>query len=279
MKLYYLADFFVEDIPGGGAELSDSAIMDYLDKDFTKIKSQEVESIDEDGFYVVGNRSLLPHQHYAPLCRLGNYIIIEHDFQFLEHRNPYVYEDGVAPDGDVKVLYKNFYARAKAVFFQTSFQQSLFEKNKIDGNFINLGTTPYSPADFKLFTDIITDPPLTINKAFAIVESSNEIKNTQGALEFCKGNNFNFGLVPSGQTRESFLRCLMQYATLVFFPTRPESCSRLATEARVLGLNVITTPTYGAPLEPWFKLTKRALISELKTIIEKGIKNISDQLP
>ena len=38
MSLYYLADFFVEDIPGGGAELSDAAILDYLGRDFIKIK-------------------------------------------------------------------------------------------------------------------------------------------------------------------------------------------------------------------------------------------------
>jgi len=37
MTLYYLADFFAEDIPGGGAELSDAAIMDYLQQDFIKV--------------------------------------------------------------------------------------------------------------------------------------------------------------------------------------------------------------------------------------------------
>jgi hypothetical protein len=279
MRLYFLSDFFVEDIPNGGAELSDAAIMDYLQRDFVKLKANEVTEIDPDGFYVVSNRSLLSPSMIRKLCELKNYLIIEHDFQFLPHRNPYLYADALAPKRDIPTQARTFYKEAKAVFFQTSFQQNLFEKNGIVGNFINLQTTPYSPSDFKLFKSIVKDSSPVISKAFAVVDSSNSIKNTKGAVKFCKDNNFSCALVPSGQSREDFLRTLGRYATLVFFPTRPESCSRLATEARILGMNVVTTPTYGAPLEEWFSLTGKPLILKLETIIEEGIKTISNYLP
>jgi len=279
MTLYYLADFFAEDIPGGGAELSDAAIMDYLQQDFIKVKSNEITNVDSKGFYVISNRSLLSRDLMARFCMLQNYIIIEHDFQFLEHRNPYLYKDAVAPDRDIPAIYRDFYKRAKAVFFQTAFQRDLFERNGIKGHFINLKTTPYSKDDIQLFKNLVESPTPITTKAFAIIDSSNEIKNTKGAVKFCNDNNFSCALIPSGQTRESFLRTLGGYAALVFFPTRPESCSRLATEARILGLNVITTPTYGAPLEHWFSLTGKPLISKLETIIEVGINKISSYLP
>lgn len=280
-NVFYLADFFQGDAVAGGAELSDAAIIEHLDIPITKLRYNEIEPIEKDSFYIVGNRSLFPQFVFDKLCYYKNYIIIEHDYQFVSGpgngRNPYVFSGAVVP-----TMFKHrldFYKNAKAIFFQTELQKSLFEKNDVEGTFISMSTTPYSTEEFKFFRDLVVKCGGPKTRRFAVMESNKEIKNTKGAVDYCINSKLDFDLIPP-LDRASFLEKLSEYSALVFFPFTPESCSRLATEARILGLNLITPPIYGAPLEPWYKLTGMELVDELERItLEKSIPAIQSFLP
>jgi len=280
-EVVYLADFFVEDKLAGGAEMSDAAIIEHLNIPIRRVRYNEIEEVDRDCFYIVANRSLFRPKILDKLTYYKNYIIVEHDYQFVSGpgngRNPYMFEDGIVPP-----MYKSqldFYKNAKAVFFQTGLQKSLFEQNKVEGNFISLCTTPYSNSEFAFFRKLVRENQGPRTRKFAVMESPKEIKNTKGAVDYCIKAKLDFAMIPP-MDRESFLSKLAEYSALVFFPMTPESCSRLATEARILGLNMITPPIYGAPGEDWFSLTGEKLVDELERItVDKSIPAIKEYLP
>jgi hypothetical protein len=279
--IVYLADFFEDDDLAGGAEMSDAAIIEHLNLPITKLRYNEIEEVDADSFYIVGNRSLFSFGILDRLTYLKNYIIIEHDYQFISGpgngRNPYAFKDSIVPPMFKSHL--DFYKNAKAVFFQTSFQKDIFEKNEVQGNFISLSTTPYSSKEFAFFRKLISENAGPKTRKFAVVESNKEIKNTKGAVDYCINCKLDFDLIPPME-RHAFLRKLSEYSALVFFPFTPESCSRLATEARILELNMVTPPIYGAPGEPWFLMKGTKLVDELERItLEESIPAIKSFLP
>tara|TARA_R110002051_G_scaffold221410_1_gene285022 strand:- start:8169 stop:9023 length:855 start_codon:yes stop_codon:yes gene_type:complete len=280
-EVVYLADFFVEDQLAGGAEMSDAAIIEHLDTPIKRVRYNEIEEVDKDCFYIVANRSLFRPKILDKLTYYKNYIIVEHDYQFISGpgngRNPYIFEGALVPP-----MYKShldFYKNAKAVFFQTEFQKGLFEKNNVEGNFISFGTTPYSNKEFSFFRKLVRENKGPRTRKFAVMESNNDIKNTKGAVDYCIKAKLDFDMIPP-MKRESFLLKLAEYSALVFFPMTPESCSRLATEARVLGLNMITPQIYGAPGEAWFSLTGEDLVDELERItVEVSMPTLKEYLP
>ena len=280
-ELFWLADFFVGDDLCGGAELSDEAIIERLELPVTKLRYNQLDSqIKKDRFYIVSNRSLFSPFDLKKLEKYKNYIVIEHDYQFVvgpgNGRNPYLFPDAVVPS--VWQGHLDFYKNAKAVFFQTAFQKHLFEVNKVEGNFISMSTTPYSIEDFKFFRKMLEYREQPTTRKFAIVDSEKDIKNTEGAVKYCEMNKLDYELIPSME-RVDFLRKLAEYPALVFLPKTPESCCRLVTEARILGLNVITPPTYGAPHEEWFKLSGVSLVDELERItLEESLPTIKQYI-
>ena len=141
-----------------------------------------------------------------------------------------------------------------------------------------MSTTPYSIEDFKFFRKMLEYREQPTTRKFAIVDSEKDIKNTEGAVKYCEMNKLDYELIPSME-RVDFLRKLAEYPALVFLPKTPESCCRLVTEARILGLNVITPPTYGAPHEEWFKLSGVSLVDELERItLEESLPTIKQYI-
>jgi purine nucleoside phosphorylase len=51
-----------------------------------------------------------------------------------------------------------------------------------------------------------------------------------------------------------FLSRLGSYKRIVFFPQTPETLSRIAVEARMMGMAVVTNQNVGATKEKWFGL-------------------------
>ena len=57
------------------------------------------------------------------------------------------------------------------------------------------------------------------------------------------------------------------FKSFIFFPEIPETCSRILTEAKMLGLEVITNSNSGAYHESWFKLNGQELTDYFRNII------------
>lgn len=273
--VYYVSDFFKEEEAFGGAGMSDYACMQRLsnryDIIFKHISYKTLRPIDPKSFYIVSNRSLFPSAYLGEL-RKANYIIHEHDYQFdkgfpgTDGRNPYAYNsEGLVPEEYKMEL--AFYNNAKAIFLQTDFHKSIYDLNNIGHNRISLKTTFFSVEEISLLRKVLSEK-VTYTRSFCVLASGVWLKGVKEAEQLCKNNNWDFGYLHHSDTREEFLNDLSKYSTLVFLPLTPESCCRLVMEARMLGLNVITSRNYGAPLSSWFNLKEEALISTIDDIME-----------
>lgn len=275
----FVADFFAHEEDYGGAAMVDKAIMDKLNINFDFISYKNLKPLRDDTFYIIANRSLFPRQ-YLNSFKKNNYIVLEHDSQFdkgmpgTPGRNPYLYNpEGIVPDQYKQDL--KFYENAKAVLFQTEFQKNLFEKNNVHGNFINLSSTIFSDDDLNLLREI-NSRSIIPQRKYCIMNSKVYLKGTPQAINFCKENNLDFDLIEPNKNRKELFEKLSSYSTLVFIPLSPESCCRLVMEARMLGLNIITTKNYGASTSPWFRLSGNLLIDEIENLNKLAINKIKE---
>jgi len=280
-NLCYVADFFAHEENYGGAAMVDKAIMDRLNKKFDLISYKNIKPIRNDTFYIIANRSLFPRDYLNSFKR-NQYIIIEHDSQFdkgrpgTNGRNPYMYNtEGIVPNEFKQDL--EFYKKARKVFLQTDFHKNLFHLNNIEGNLESLKSTIFSNEDFELIRKV-NKMNITPSRKYCILNSNVWLKGTPQAIEFCLHNNLEFDLIQPNKDRGQFFSKLSEYSTLVFFPLSPESCCRLVMEAKMLGLNIITSKNYGASTSDWFKLSGEKLISEIQSLNDKSITIIEESL-
>ena len=112
----------------------------------------------------------------------------------------------------------------------------------------------------------LTDEPK--EDAFSILNSPIPHKNTSGAVRYCESLGLSYNLVSSPDYRE-FLKKLAQCDKYVFIPQTPETLSRVAVEARMMGMEVHTTPQLGATSEAWFSESGHALIDIMRRRAEE----------
>jgi len=248
MKPILINDLLLEDIPSGGVEHVDDTVAKVLDLD--RVRSDDMTSFDQNAMYVVSNIARFTREKIEQLIKC-NYIIIEHGYQFLNKpRRVCRFKDFIVPR-ELRINY-DLYAKAKAVFVQTTEHLNMFNINDVKANFINLKSSLWSNADLDLLDELRkTD----LKPVYSIYKSINGIKNTRGAIQYCNDNNLPYELIGNKNTRREFLECLSRNKSLVFLPTpHNETFSRLVVEARCMGIEVITTKTYGAVLEDWYDM-------------------------
>ena len=130
MKILFIADFFANEINGGG-ELNNSVLVDLLNSKGYEVSCinshlvSEYNILSSDAI-VVSNFINLSEQNKKNLQR-KKYVIYEHDHKYLRNRNPATYKNFKAPSQAI-VNYE-FYKHAKAVFCQSKFHADIVKKN------------------------------------------------------------------------------------------------------------------------------------------------------
>ena len=98
---------------------------------------------------------------------------------------------------------------------------------------------------------------------YSIMDSSIGHKNTFDAVKYCEFNDFEYELIPALEYQH-FLERLGANKSLVFLPKTPETLSRIAVEARMMGMSVVTNKNLGASKEGWFSLKGIDLINVMR---------------
>ena len=265
MKFVIVADFFLDDIVGGG-ELNNEELIRRLlfnGHDVHKIRSHKVDTefIDSSSNlnYIISNFwNLSEKSKKAIQNQKVKYIIYEHDHKYLHNRDPAIYKDFIAPKDEI--INYEFYKNAIATLCQSSFHKGIVQRNLELDNIISLGGNIWSDESLEKISDFCTRPKTA---SCAIMDSQISHKNTQGAVLYCKKNNLPYELIPPCNYHE-FLEKLSKHDSLVFFPQTPETLSRVVVEARMMGMKIITNNLVGASQEEWFKLKGQELINEIK---------------
>ncbi len=271
----FVADFFADEVPGGG-ELNNEVLIRELSKRFVvkKIKSNELQNLEQYKKHkiIVANFINLSESVKKDLSCRGNYAIYEHDHKYLKTRNPATYRNYIAPKD--QIINEDFYLNANAVLCQSEFHKQIMLKNLNINNVINLSGNLWD----ELSRDYLIFGAQNQKKSrAAIMLTNNWHKNTKGAVEYCKKNQIEFELLLPN-VHEKFLQQMSKNKSFVFLPKTPETLSRVAVEARMMNLSLVTNDNLGATSEEWFNLKGEELIDyvfkEMKHQIVKKIEKI-----
>ena len=260
--IVFIADFFADQVLGGG-ELNNEVFINHcvkLNYNIQKINSNKV-SIDfirsnSNCFFIVANFVGLKKECMDFLTEKCTYVIYEHDHKYLKSRDPAIYTDFLAPKEEI--INYDFYKQAINVFCQSSFHQSIVEKNTGLSNVVNLSGNLWDDASLGVMRTISKKPKQDI---YAIMNSPIPHKNTRECVEYCEIKGLRYILVSSSNYFE-FLSSLGNNKKLLFLPKTPETLSRVVVEARMMGIAVTTNKLVGAAYEPWFALKGEEMIEE-----------------
>ncbi len=257
MKVAFVADFFANEICGGG-ELNNEELIQMIRASghyVSKIKAKDfgIKHFTHDK-YIISNYVSLSSGAKEILQEKGRYSILEHDHQYLSNRNPAGYENFIATFDDIINL--NFYEKATKVYCQSQYHVDIVKRNLNIDNIVNLGGNLWSLETLDFIEKLSLEKK---SDKTAILNSVIPNKNTSTCISFCIRAKKDYELISSSDNRE-FLRQMSLCKELVFLPNSPETLSRLVVEARMLGLTVITNKLVGAAKEEFFKMKGRELI-------------------
>jgi len=262
MKIVFISDFFETDLIGG-AELNDGVLIEYLIKSGFEVECVKSNTLTFDkavlnNNYIISNFVGLK-ERVKQVIMLKKYIIYEHDHKYLKNRDPSIYPKFKAPE--TEIINKQFYEKAEKVIVLSKICKQVIEKNLNLTNVVSIGCSLWS--DKKLdFIEALLEEKKT--KDYCIIKSSNPIKGTKEAIQFCNAKNYSYDLI--GPTSEKDLLAQMsKYEHFVFIPKVLETLSRVVVEAKMLECKVLTRKNLiGAASEDWFEMSGKNLINKMR---------------
>lgn len=263
MKFVFIADFFLDQIVGGG-EINNEELISLLIKNGHEVKSINSHLVTlsfleeyKDYSFIISNFVRLSEKARDGLLK-RKYIIYEHDHKYLATRNPAEFKDYLAPKEEI--INYEFYKAAIAVFCQTDFHKSIVKKNLKLNNIVSVGGNLWSIEHLNLLEEISEKEKAD---TCAIMNSPILHKGTHDAVLYCKSLGLDYALI-NFDTPYEFLKKLGGHKTLVFFPKTPETLSRIVAEARMMGMKTRTTKNIGAIHEEWFSHKGEDLVSIMR---------------
>lgn len=259
-EVIFIADFFVEQVVGGG-ELNNEELINLLkDSSFVVTKYQShlvnVETIQDNlnSFFIISNFINLNQDCRQLLTNNAHYIIYEHDHKYLASRNPATYKNFKAPTAELRNYF--FYKEAQKVVCQSHFHQEIIEKNLGTDNVVTVAGNLWS---LDTLEHLRTLAARQKEDRCSIMDSPIPHKNTIKAKVYCDNKGLLFDLVADSDPIK-FLEKLGKNRVFVFFPGTPETLSRVVVEARMMGMAIRTNDLVGASREGWFSFKGEELI-------------------
>ena len=281
MKYLICSDFFIDDFVGGAA-LNDEELFNILKdrgEDVEKVKTSSIgtQFLDDnkDNIFIISNFFGLIPEVKEEIQKL-KYIIIAHDYKFVEHTNPALYKDFLVTQNEI--INKEFYRNAKAIICQSSFQQEIYNKNLTEIKTLNFSGNLWSDETLEYLSSLST---VEKKEVVSVVKSPYPQKGVPESIKFCIENRFDYELVED-KDYHVFLSKLSQNAGLSFLPLTPETFSRVVMECKMMKIKVFTSDMIGASYEPWFDKMGNELIEVMKgkkEEIYQIIKKLSDNPP
>jgi hypothetical protein len=268
-NLVFIADMFRSDFLGG-AESNDHILINHLESITPNLQLINCQAltpnhIEEGDFFIISNFVFLSEAN-KELLKEKSYIIYEHDHKYIKTRDPSVFPGFQIPED--QVINKEFYANAKMVVVLSSICKEILQKTLQIDNVFSIGCSLWSDNRLDYIKTLIGEEK---NEKYAILQSSNPIKNTSRAITFCNKNNIEFDLIePCGE--EELLKQLAKYEGLVFIPGVLETFSRISAEAKMLNCKLATNPRLlGFGSEKIFNMTGESLIEEIRKRKNKAL--------
>ena len=275
-KIIFLQDFFAHQI-NGGAELHDKIVIDYFDNNgllFECVNSAAITTDyikrNVDKVWFISNFAFLKNVHKALISKSCNYLIYEHDYKFIDVRNPIFFDNFEVPS--INKININFYKSAKKVICLSKMHREIFEKNLDLDNIENINCSMWSDKDLDLFIGL---QDVQKNHKYCIISSSNPIKKTPESIQFCKNKGIEFELISSPDYHK-FMKTMAKYKGLVFMTGHPEPTPRVAIEAKMLNCSFVSQKhLIGVAHEDYFHLKGIDMINEVRKMRDEALIKIT----
>ncbi len=267
----FVSDFFVEDLVGG-AELTSEALIQSCSKRCYKLHSASLtEGLVEASpgkYWIFGNFLGAPKPGIQAVVESGaHYSVIEFDWKYCRFRSPQrcgMTKSGKVctcistPDGQ---FVRGFYQEADKLFWMSKTQRDeclqRMEMSLDDSKHLVQGST-WSQEDLLFLKSLREDKETQREETWIVQDSPNEIKNTQGTIEYCKTNKIPYRLLGGLKPRD-FLVEMRKNTGLVFHPLDYDTCPRVVVEAKLLGLRLDLNSNVMHQHDPWFQETSNII--------------------
>ena len=273
-KIIFVADFFVNEIFGGGEIVNDEIIkaLEKNNHDVHKVKCTDLTIEMIDCSLIIANFIQLPMGIKLHLEKNCSYSIIEHDHKYVEERDVSDYNNYLVPPN--KIINREFYKNAEYVYCQSKLHSDIVSKNIGLNNVVNLSTSIWSDEHLDIIEKSITDKKVPRT---AILNSNNPIKNTNLCIEYCESKNIKYDLIGPSEYEE-LMHTMAKYEKVLVLPGVLETFNRFLVEARMLGCKVTTDNKNGSTSEEWFsRLKGKELLDFIRASKESFIENFTQE--
>lgn len=267
MKIFFIADFFVDKLFAGGGEKSNDEFInqcrklnnEVITKESYYVTLEEIKKMNEDGYrFIIANFLLLHTEVLNYITKNCKYIIIEHDHKYLESRNPGLYRNFIAPKSDIRFI--EFYKNSIKIICQSNLHKEIMQKNLELDNIMTINGNFWSDDELKYIEE--NRELIKKSSLCCIIDySGNLSKGTDLAIQYCISNKLPYKLINVMPFR-FYIDEISRHHTFVFIPRTPETFSRIIVEAKMLGTNIKTIKKLiGACNEEWWdKYSSKELI-------------------
>jgi hypothetical protein len=274
-NIIFLQDFFIEHTLGG-AELHDQVVLEYFIENqrlYDKCRTMELDinyvKKNKDKVWFISNFSALNNRIKAYLTKHCEYLIYEHDYKFINVRNPIGFNNFLAPERNKINI--NFYRKAKKTICLSKMHREIFDKNLGFDNIVNINCSMWSDSDLELIQVLCETKK---NDKYAVINNPNPLKKTKETVEFCKSKGVKYDLIASKNYQE-FLKILSKYKGLIFRTGHPEPTPRVAIEAKMLNCDFISQKKLiGVAHEEYFSLSGKEMILEVRKMRDQALEKI-----
>lgn len=237
MKILFIADWFTDQFPNGGAEIANDVIIENLTNQgynvvCRKTGETNTDEINAAELVLVANFLLLSEELKKYLTDNSRYVIIEHDFKMLVARCPLKYK-GYYPKQEI--INQDFYNKAVKVICQSERHAQTVKQILPECNVTWFDCNPWRESDLDLLEKLSENQK---NGYYAILGHGVPQKNTIGAINFCLSQGIDFCLIHP-KPYQDYLTSLSKCSGLVFLPLVFETFSRVSFEALCLNLEII----------------------------------------
>jgi len=269
MRIVFVADNFTDKYIGG-SEFSIQTHINSCPFSHIEIKSNELnlqQLNKETDFLVFGNFTALPHNVFLEVQSGWRYVVEECDYKYCLYRSSHKHRFFAGRDCDCHLHsgleIQDFFMNALYLFWKSEKQRDeysrLFPKlRKVQSEIMG-----------GVFSDVDLNYILSLknkrrdNKYF-VLKSDSWIKGSQDAIDYCHKNKMRFRLV-GNVPYHKVLRKMAKSKGIVYLPRGFDPSCRMITEAKLLGIEIITNDLVQHTKENWFNNGEKGMLEFLKS--------------
>lgn len=263
-EIVFVSDYFVEDLPNAGAELTTEALIQSSPMSVFKLHSKDIDlRLLEQGhnkFWIFSNFCSIDFSLLPTIIANMNYSLIEFDQKFCKYRSIGKHKaienkSCDCHEKDHGKLISAFFHGSRGLYWMAESQQKMyferfpFLQEKASQLVLSSVFDEQTFARCKILRNKYKGKK---NNIWIIQKSESWIKGTSDCVEYAEKNNLKYELV-SGLSYFQMLEKLAQSAGLIFLPKDGDTCARITCEILMVGGKLICNEHVMQRDEEWFK--------------------------